>query len=30
MHPRLLNGKAARRTWTAAQAVTGVLLIALR
>jgi hypothetical protein len=29
-HPRLLSATAARRTWTTAQAVTGVLLIALR
>ena len=30
MHPRLLNATAARRSWAAAQAVTGLLLIALR
>ena len=30
MHPRLLHSTAARRSWAAAQAVTGVLLIALR
>jgi hypothetical protein len=30
MHPRLLNGTAPRRAWTAALAVTGVLLMALR
>jgi hypothetical protein len=30
MHPRLLSGTAARHAWTAALAVTGVLLMALR
>ena len=30
MHPRLLSGKAPRQAWTAALAVTGVLLMALR
>ena len=30
MHPRLLNGNAQRRAWTATLAVTGVALIALR
>ncbi len=30
MHPRLLSGTALRRAWTAALAVTGVLLMALR
>jgi hypothetical protein len=30
MHPRLLGGTAPRQAWTAALAVTGVLLIALR
>jgi hypothetical protein len=30
MHPRLLSGAAPRRAWTAALAVTGVLLMALR
>jgi hypothetical protein len=30
MHPRLLSGAAPRQAWTAALAVTGVLLIALR
>ena len=29
MHPRLLNGAAPRHAWTAALAVTGVLLMAL-
>jgi len=29
-HPRLLSGTVPRRTWTAALAVTGVLLMALR
>jgi hypothetical protein len=30
MHPRLSSGAAASRAWTAALAVTGVLLVALR
>jgi len=30
MHPRLLSGTAPRQAWTAALAVTGVLLMALR
>ncbi len=30
MHPRLMSGTAPRQAWTAALAVTGVLLIALR
>ena len=30
MHPRLMNGAALRRAWTAALAVTGVLLMMLR
>ena len=30
MHPRLLRGTAPRQVWTAALAVTGVLLMALR
>jgi len=30
MHPRLLSGTALRRAWTAALALTGVLLMALR
>ena len=30
LHPRLLRGTAPRQTWTAALAVTGVLLMALR
>ena len=30
MHPGLLSGQALRRAWTAALAVTGVLLMALR
>ncbi|RZL89249.1 MAG: hypothetical protein EOP82_20365 [Variovorax sp.] len=30
MHPRLLSGHALRQAWTAALAVTGVLLMALR
>ncbi len=30
MHPRLLSGTAPRHAWTAALAVTGVLLMALR
>lgn len=30
MHPRLLRGTAPRRAWTAALAMTGALLIALR
>lgn len=30
LHPRLMGGAALRRTWTAALAVTGVLLVALR
>ena len=30
MHPRLLSGKALRQAWTAALAVTGVLLMVLR
>jgi hypothetical protein len=30
MHPRLLSGTAPRLAWTAALAVTGVLLMALR
>lgn len=30
MHPRLLSGAARRHTWTAALAVTGALLMALR
>jgi hypothetical protein len=30
LHPRLLSGTAARQAWTAALAVTGALLIALR
>jgi hypothetical protein len=29
MHPRLLSGTLPRRAWTAALAVTGVLLMAL-
>jgi hypothetical protein len=30
MHPRLLSGRAPRQAWTAALAVTGVLLMTLR
>jgi hypothetical protein len=30
MHPRLLSGRAPHQAWTAALAVTGVLLMALR
>jgi hypothetical protein len=30
MHPRLLGGRSPRQAWTAALAVTGVLLMALR
>ena len=30
LHPRLLSGAAARQAWTAALAVTGVLVMALR
>jgi hypothetical protein len=30
MHPRLLSGAALRQAWTAALAMTGVLLIAFR
>jgi hypothetical protein len=30
MHPRLLSGTAPRQAWTAALAVTGVLVMALR
>lgn len=30
MHPRLLSGRPPRQAWTAALAVTGVLLLALR
>jgi hypothetical protein len=30
LHPRWLNGAASRHAWTAAQAVTGVLLMTLR
>jgi len=30
MHPRLLSGAASRHAWTAALAVTGILLMALR
>jgi hypothetical protein len=30
MHPRVMSGSAPHQAWTAALAVTGVLLMALR